>query len=124
MHAEVEADDARRVHAADTNEGRGLLTTPALSEDEQLELERKVFYLVSHSACAHCTHLCTHDMHKDLFNDTQTLFLSRLSLHKDTRSFFEIINETHRENQNAEKARVDRLVDARRHADQSEMYRY
>lgn len=102
------------------------LSTPDLTKYEQSELESKVFYLVNNSACAHCTHLCTHDMHKDRFNIIQTLFLKRLSLHKDKRSFFEIINEKYRENQNAEKARVDRVaeLDALRCADQSTTYRY
>jgi hypothetical protein len=128
MHAEnkVKADEARRVYAADTNEGHGLLTTPDLSEEEQHELERKVFYLVSHSACAFCTHLCTQDMHKGRFDDIQALFLNRISLHQDKRSFFEIIKETYRANQNAEKARVDRVaeLDARRNADRSTVNRY
>ena len=102
------------------------LSTPDLTKYEQSELESKVFYLVNNSACAHCTHLCTHDMHKDRFNIIQTLFLQRLYLHKDKRSFFEIINEKYRENQNAEKARVDRVaeLDALRCADQSTTYRY
>ena len=102
------------------------LSTPDLTKYEQSELESKVFYLVNNSACAHCTHLCTHDMHKDRFNIMQTLFLKRLSLHKDKRSFFEIINEKYRENQNAEKARVDRVaeLDALRCTDQSTTYRY
>jgi hypothetical protein len=101
-------------------------TTPDLTEYEQHELENKVFYLLNHRACAHCTHLCTHEMHEERFNDIQTLFLKRLSLHKDKRSFFEIIKEKYCENQNAEKARVDRVaeLDAIRCADQSTTYRY
>jgi hypothetical protein len=65
-------------------------------------------------------------MHKDRFDDIQTLFLNCISLHKDKRSFFEIINEKYRANQNAEKARLDRLaeLEARRYADQSTTYRY
>jgi hypothetical protein len=103
-----------------TNQEHYLLT-PDLTKYEQSELETKVLYLVNNSACAHCTHLCTHDMHKERFNTIQTL-----SLHKDKRSFFEIINEKYRENQNAEKARIDRVaeLDALRSADQSMMYRY
>lgn len=87
------------------------LSTPDLTKYEHSELESKVFYLVNNSACAHCTHLCTHDMHEERFNTIQTLFLKCLSLHKDKRSFFEIINEKYSENQNAEKARVDRVAE-------------
>ena len=125
MNALVSDKNDEDVENKVTNKGH-CLSTPDLTKYEQSELESKVFYLVNNSACAYCTHSCTRNMHEERFNAIQTLFLKRLSLHKDKRSFFEIINEKYSENQNAEKARVDRVaeLDALRCADQSSTYRY
>ncbi len=125
MNALVSDKNDEDVENKVTNQGH-CLSTPDLTKYEQSELESKVFYLVNNSACAYCTHSCTRNMHEERFNAIQTLFLKRLSLHKDKRSFFEIINEKYSENQNAEKARVDRVaeLDALRCADQSSTYRY
>jgi hypothetical protein len=116
----------RRLFLLKNDEGYGLLTIADLSDDEQNELEKTGFELVGHSACAHCTHVCTHEMHTNLFNSRQTLLLQHLSMRKDKRSFFEIINEIYRENIMAEKAREDMMaeVNERRYDDKSHMWRY